>query len=245
MARQKNPGRLRAAGARRPPAGKRPAKSPARMAPERAKAAPTARGESTRARLLEAARVLFLEHGFHAASMRQIADAAGVALGGIYNHYPNKEAIFAAVLDAYHPYHTLLPALERTEGETVEGFIRNAGDLLYREVRGAESELMPLVFIELVEFQGRHLEQMAERLAPALLTFVQRFSGLRGRLRPLPPQVLFRTFLALVAGFLISEIALKTTPILSLHEVDWFGGMMDIYLHGILDEPAAHSAPEA
>ncbi|MBF8283944.1 MAG: hypothetical protein HW378_2859, partial [Anaerolineales bacterium] len=82
---------------------------PTRRKPVPTKAAPTSRGEVTRTKLLEVAHGLFLENGFHGTSMRDIADAAGIAVGGIYNHFSDKEAIFAAVLDAYHPYHVILP----------------------------------------------------------------------------------------------------------------------------------------
>jgi AcrR family transcriptional regulator len=198
----------------------------------------TQRGEATRAKILEAAHGLFLKHGFHGASMRQIADGAGLALGGIYNHFSGKEEIFAAVLDAYHPYHVVLPALNETQGETVEAFVRDAAQRIRAGFAGAETQLLPLVFIEFVEFQGRHLKQLAEKILPPMLSFIQRFAGRRGKLRPIPQPVMLLTFMGLMGVFLMSQMALKGTPLLKQSRDDWFGGLVDIYLHGILEPEA-------
>lgn len=47
--------------------------------------------------ILQAALQCFLAKGFHQTSMRDIAQAAGVSLGNLYNHFPGKEAIILAV----------------------------------------------------------------------------------------------------------------------------------------------------
>jgi AcrR family transcriptional regulator len=48
-----------------------------------------------RARIYEAARQLFLEHGFEATTVAQIAEAADVAQGTFFNHFPSKQAVLA------------------------------------------------------------------------------------------------------------------------------------------------------
>ena len=200
--------------------------------------APTPRGGAARSKILEAAHDLFLRNGFHGTSMRQIADAAGVAVGGLYNHWGSKEDIFAAVLDAYHPYHVILPALNETKGETVEAFVRDAAQRIRAGFAGAETQLLPLVFIEFVEFQGRHLKQLAEKILPLMLSFIQRFAGRRGKLRPIPQPVMLLAFMGLMGVFLMSQMALKGTPLLKQSRDDWFGGLVDIYLHGIVEPEA-------
>src|SRR5258708_3628924 len=55
--------------------------------------APTPKAEDTGRRILEAALALFREEGFDAATMRQIAQRAGVATGAAYYYYPSKDAI--------------------------------------------------------------------------------------------------------------------------------------------------------
>jgi TetR/AcrR family fatty acid metabolism transcriptional regulator len=50
-------------------------------------------------RILDAALSVFATKGFHAASMRDVAAAAGIAPGSIYNHFENKAALLIAIFD--------------------------------------------------------------------------------------------------------------------------------------------------
>lgn len=50
--------------------------------------------------LLRAALGVFARHGYHGASIRMIAEAAGLSVPGLYHHYKSKQAILAAVVDA-------------------------------------------------------------------------------------------------------------------------------------------------
>jgi AcrR family transcriptional regulator len=54
----------------------------------------------TRDAIVAAARVLFGQEGFRAVSVDWIAEAAGVAKGGVYHHFSSKEAVFEAVFEA-------------------------------------------------------------------------------------------------------------------------------------------------
>ena len=56
----------------------------------------TTKGAATRANLLEVARALFREKGFDEATMREIANRAGLSLGAAYHYFASKEAIVLA-----------------------------------------------------------------------------------------------------------------------------------------------------
>ena len=49
---------------------------------------------NTKSRILLAAKQEFFEKGFHGASMRSIAERAGLTTGAIYNLFENKDFIF-------------------------------------------------------------------------------------------------------------------------------------------------------
>jgi len=53
---------------------------------------------ATKARILDAAETLFMEHGFEATSLRLITAAAGVNLAAVNYHFGSKEELFQAVL---------------------------------------------------------------------------------------------------------------------------------------------------
>jgi AcrR family transcriptional regulator len=60
------------------------------------------RRQRTRGDLLAAARAVFERHGFHRASLDQIADEAGYTKGAVYSHFPGgKDELFLAVLDRH------------------------------------------------------------------------------------------------------------------------------------------------
>lgn len=63
--------------------------------------APARRGPETRAAIDRAAVRLFAQRGYHAASMREIAAAAGIQPAAIYHWYPSKEAILVRLQDDF------------------------------------------------------------------------------------------------------------------------------------------------
>lgn len=56
------------------------------------------RRAETRARLIEAARVLMARQGVHATTIQEITDAADLGFGSFFNHFPSKDAIADAVM---------------------------------------------------------------------------------------------------------------------------------------------------
>lgn len=57
------------------------------------------RSELRRERILEAALAVFTRRGYRDAAMDDIASASETSKGGLYFHFPNKQAIFLALLD--------------------------------------------------------------------------------------------------------------------------------------------------
>src|SRR3974377_1883098 len=116
---------------------------------------PQTKGGRTRAALIEAGYNLFLCRGYHGTSMRDIAHAAGIALGGIYNHFDTKEDIFLATLAERHPFMNIVPALQAASGETVEELVSDAAARMIAAL-GQSQDMIGLMLIEQVEFNGKH-----------------------------------------------------------------------------------------
>jgi AcrR family transcriptional regulator len=58
----------------------------------------TPKAAATRSLLLELGSDLFIEHGYHAVSLRDIADAAGLTKGAIYGHFRSKGQLLVEVI---------------------------------------------------------------------------------------------------------------------------------------------------
>lgn len=71
-----------------------------------------------RAQLLEAAQAVFVQSGYHAAAMDEIADRAGVSKPVLYQHFPGKLDLYLALLDTHC---VTLERLVRTAMETDGG----------------------------------------------------------------------------------------------------------------------------
>jgi AcrR family transcriptional regulator len=55
--------------------------------------------DQRRQQLFEVARERFAQQGFHATSMEEIADAAGVTKPVLYQHFPSKRALYVELLE--------------------------------------------------------------------------------------------------------------------------------------------------
>lgn len=55
----------------------------------------------TRAHIVETARKLFNTHGFKGVSIDMIMESAGLTRGGFYNHFENKEGLYAEAVESF------------------------------------------------------------------------------------------------------------------------------------------------
>lgn len=77
-----------------------------------------AEAESTRAAILDAAEVLFYQHGVSRTTLEKIALAANVTRGAIYWHFQNKADLFNAMLERVRlPFQHLLDAVDNNPSE--------------------------------------------------------------------------------------------------------------------------------
>lgn len=195
------------------------------------------KGDATRLAIEDAAIDLFLKQGYHATSMRQIADTAGLALGGIYNHFASKEEIFQAIIIDKHPYRQILPAVLAAQGETAEEFYRNAAHIVISEM-GKRPEFMNLMFIELVEFKGKHGAALVKEIVPRILPVFEKVIKSRKNLRVTNPALLMRSFIGMVVSYLITEMIISNSILRKIMPKDAEQAYVDIFLHGILKESA-------
>ena len=83
--------------------------------------------KTTKELIRNTARELFNERGYRAVSMRNIADALGISVGNLTYHYPHKELLMEAIMDAElgtipAPSGPGLPGLNRLLERMLESF---------------------------------------------------------------------------------------------------------------------------
>jgi AcrR family transcriptional regulator len=117
--------------------------------------------ERTRAELIAAAANVFARVGYHAASVDQVAEAAGFTKGAVYSNFTSKESLFLAVLDRQDDQAVSVLEQIIAEAEPAE-----LPDLLAE--RHAAIELLgrdwAMLELEFVLYAARH-EDVADRVA--------------------------------------------------------------------------------
>ncbi len=191
------------------------------------------KSERTRQTIEDAAYNLFLEQGYHGTSMRQIAERAGLSLGAIYNHFDSKEDIFQALVIEKHPYKQILPLIGQSEGQTAADYIRNAARAIQQEL-GRHPDFVKLMFIEIVEFNGRHFPHLFQTIYPHILPALQRLAAPESGVRPLPLPLLLRTLMGSILAFYLTEFLMTDDTLPSDLRSASLEDFLDIYLHGIL-----------
>jgi AcrR family transcriptional regulator len=122
--------------------------------------------QQTRARILDAAYILFRRKGYTRVSMDEIAAATRVTKRTLYYHFKSKDALLAAMLEAQH---RLATAAFKTFGDSLTGSPATIIDAFFKDLaawsdtpRWAGSGFTRLV-IELADLRGHPARLIARR----------------------------------------------------------------------------------
>jgi AcrR family transcriptional regulator len=159
--------------------------------------------QRTRSELVAAAREVFADRGFDAATIREIARRAGVATGTVFVHFPDKQALLADVLQE-----ALQAALEEAwrslpEAPLVDQLLHLA-DRLYRQY-AAHPELARVLVKESL-FMGGEPGRRLDRHRSDFYGRVEDLIGAGARTGSPPPRELAQIFFALYLSVLVAGL---------------------------------------
>jgi hypothetical protein len=109
-----------------------------------------------------------------------------------------------------------------------------------RQVMSDRTEALRLVFVEMLEFDGKHAPNLAELFVPRILGFVHRLQAAPGWTRPIPPVLVMRAIVGLFMSFVITQGLLSRIPGLQ-DEPTALDRLADILLYGMLGRSASSS----
>jgi len=92
-----------------------------------------------RAAILDAAKRMFIQHGFDGASMDQIAAAAGVSKLTVYSHFGDKEALFAAAVKSHCEQQLPSSLFERAPGTPLRERLLTVAHAFYAMITSPEA----------------------------------------------------------------------------------------------------------
>jgi AcrR family transcriptional regulator len=164
--------------------------------------------DARRAQILDAASQVFAAKGFHRATIKEIAGAAGVADGTIYNYFANKDDLLMGLLDRLNETDTRASDLASTLSADdfkafLTAYLRHRIELIW-----PNTEVFRAVLPEvMVNAQLRH-QYYTEVVAPTLQlaeTYFQQ-SMEQGTLRRLDPALTVRALAGSILGLLLLRI---------------------------------------
>jgi AcrR family transcriptional regulator len=160
--------------------------------------------EARRAQIIDAAARVFAEKGFHRATTREIASAAGVSEGTIYNYFDSKADLLIGIMARLAELEQLDVELTQALQSDVKDFmIAISRHRLARIQRGQEllQAVLPEVLVD-PELRQRFYRQYVLRIATLMEQYVQARIEL-GHVRPVDVPLTVRVLQGAFIGLLI------------------------------------------
>ncbi|OBB46906.1 TetR/AcrR family transcriptional regulator [Mycobacterium sp. 852002-51961_SCH5331710] len=186
--------------------------------------------EHTRSLLLDAAEDVFAEKGFTAATLDDIAYAAGYTKGAIYKHFSTKEELFLAVSDRYWRRYFDNFAEVMASSKQVRARERDEIAQRWRQLsrdRGAEHAALghefTLYLLRNPDARERVVGKRAEVVEALAKFIVDGIDRLGGTLL-VPPLTLARVLIATSDAIVLGS---------ELDDVDLYRPIIDMYLSAI------------
>jgi AcrR family transcriptional regulator len=192
--------------------------------------------------ILKAALEVFSRKGYAAATVPEIARAAGVAAGTIYIYYPSKRELFVAVIKNFIITTPLLNLIEKLPKDSDKDIGNTFKQLMYNRFDLIDSEPMSRMPTLMGEIQ-RDPELKALWNEKFLQPFMAQMDGMyrlmmaSGKVRPMEPTVTVRAVGGLIMGFLILKIMEgESSPINRLPREKVAEELMNFVFYGLSNE---------
>ncbi len=198
--------------------------------------------------LLDAAIDLFVERGYAATRLEDVARRAGVSKGTLYLYYENKEELFKAVVRG-----SIVPVIGEAEVSVAE-FDGHSADLLRQLIHawwnrlGATkvSGIIKLVTAESDNFPELacfYQEEVINRGTKTMSTMLERGIA-RGDFRPIDVVMMTQVLVAPMLALITWKHSVGPCPRAELDPMAFLDTFLDMALHGLLP-PAAATPPGA
>ena len=173
--------------------------------------------EADLAGLLEAAERVFSEKGYQGTSIRDIADAAGFSVGGVYQFFAGKDALYLRVAEGQWEYFFGLLDAARQIGEfrgqiealtsaMFQAFEERRG--FFRHFMSERGRLSAAVSGDVAERIGQQTRRLREQLVDLMRRGIE-----EGSLRPGDPSMFASAYMGIVHTCILEGLASGATKI--------------------------------
>jgi AcrR family transcriptional regulator len=165
--------------------------------------------ETRRMQILMGAAEIFSEKGYHQATTKEIAKAAGVSEGTIYNYFENKRELLVAMVNAIG-MQSVREIMVDESPDNPEAFMKAILKDRYEIAKKFGNRMTPLIAEMFTDAEMREIiyNQIAMPIAGHVESFIQANIE-AGRFRPVNPIITTRCFV----GAVFVNIALKLSGV--------------------------------
>ena len=200
--------------------------------------APVSRGDKRRAAFIAAAREVFLEQGYEAASMSDIVVRAGGSLSTLYSQFGDKQGLFLAMLDERIRLITASMGVELSAHAPVADGLRRIGQQFTSKLLEPESLEMYRLILGLArkfpeiprEFVRRGPDRLRRALADYLIDRVD-----AGEIQLEDPYQAASLFLEMARAGLVNRALMDDSVRPTPKEIEAsVEGVVDVFLNGAI-----------
>jgi AcrR family transcriptional regulator len=185
-----------------------------------------------KAQILKAAETVFSQKGYERATTREIADAADVSEGTLYNYFGSKSDLLDAVARSFAD--DISNEIANLEADNLPDMM---AELLTARLRsGRERRLLMLFLFEARLSPDIHRTYIQDAIQRVIDETEGRFRALieSGVMRPLDPAVAARTISATIMGFAaLYEMGQYGREANGFSPQKWGEELTDLFLHGL------------
>jgi AcrR family transcriptional regulator len=160
-----------------------------------------------RLQIIKAAAQLFAEKGFHRTTTHDIAEAAEVSEGTLYNYFESKDELLLGIMEMLSDLPVMGDRLGEVESDDARGFLV---EMMHqrRAIIDENNAMLQSVLSEILvnpELRQRYYEKL---IIPAISTLSQHVQTRidQGQLRSLNDAYMVRTLMALMLGLFVLEV---------------------------------------
>lgn len=189
-----------------------------------------------REQILDAATTIFAEKGFHRATIKEVARAAGVADGTIYNYFENKAALLLGLLERLNESERRGPDFARGAEREASNFMQGYIAQRFATIEQSGFDIFQMLISELLidrDLRERYREQTLTPTFAIAEQYLQ--AGMAdGGIRALDPQLAARALAGMTLGVLL--LRLLGDPTIQDRWAEMPDAIATILAHGLLPE---------
>lgn len=174
----------------------------------------------------------FLEHGYAGARIDRIVEAAGVSKATVYRYFPDKQALFTALIEQMSCRKNLFLMQNQSLDEAPISFLRRYANTMLDNV---EADPQVLTFLRIILGESGRFPELARAFVANVekvgLDFLAHYFATHPRLRIADPEMTARVFIGTLIHFVMLRNVLHSGDLVPMDRDRLLDSLLNMILH--------------